>query len=98
MASADLTRWAGYILALVIGAAAVIWGLVSAHGVITGAGAGWLIASVILIVRQQSAHVKVGGAAGLSVFAIFGNLSPLLWGVSVALVVVGGLVGFLIKH
>jgi hypothetical protein len=91
-------KWACYALALVIGLVALVSGIASGKGVIAGAGAGWLIDSVILIVKRQSATVTASAEPDLSLFAIFDNLPAWLWGVSVAILVVGALVGYFIKH
>ena len=88
-------RYAGYGLALVIGVVATISGIAGGAGVIAGAGLGWLAASILLIVYRQQARVEGQDDA---IFAIFDNVQPWLWGVSVALIAVGALVGFLIKH
>jgi hypothetical protein len=91
-------RWAGYLLAVVIGAVGVISGIATRNGTLAGAGAGWLVDCAILIGRRESAHVEGSGEPDVSFFAIFTNLKPWLWGVCVGIIIVGGLVGFLIKH
>jgi hypothetical protein len=86
--------YAGYGLALVLGVAALITGITTGKGVVAGAGAGWLISSVILIARKQTASVT---GSDDTIFAMFDVKPPWLWGVVVGLLVVGGVVGYLIK-
>ena len=98
MGSANLMRWAGYGLAVVIGVVGLVSGIASGAGWLAGVAAGWIIDSVILIIRGQSARVEGRGEPEVALFAIFYNLPPWLWGLCVAILVVGGLIGFLIKH
>jgi hypothetical protein len=93
-----MMRWAGYGLAVVIGVVGLVSGIASGTGVVAGAAAGWLVDCAILIFRRESAHVEGQGEPEVTVFAIFDNLPPWLWGLSIAILVVGGLIGFLIKH
>lgn len=98
MGSANLMRYAGYALALAVGVVGLISGIASGTGVLAGAAAGWLVVSIILIIRGQSAKVEGTGEPDVAIFAIFNNLPAWLWGLSVAIVVVGAVIGYLIKH
>ena|SRR5437899_3326705 len=98
MGSANMMRYAGYGLAIVVGVVGLISGIVSGAGVLAGAAAGWLVDSVILIIRGESAKVEGTGEPDVAIFAIFNNLPAWLWGLSVGILVVGGIVGYLIKH
>jgi hypothetical protein len=91
-------RYAGYALALAVGVVGLISGIASGTGVLAGAAAGWLVVSIILIIRGQSAKVEGTGEPDVAIFAIFNNLPAWLWGLSVAIVVVGAVIGYLIKH
>jgi hypothetical protein len=91
-------RYAGYGLALAIGVVALVSGIASGSGILGGLGAGWLVDSVILIIKRQSARVQASGEPADAIFALFDDLPPWLWGLSVGILVVGGLVGYLIKH
>ena len=88
-------RYAGYGLALVLGVAALITGITTGQGVLAGAGGGWLVACVVMIARKESASVT---GSDDSIFAMFELKEAWLWGVVVGLVVVGGVVGYFIKH
>jgi hypothetical protein len=98
MGSANLMRWAGYALAIVVGVVGLISGIASGAGVLAGAAVGWLVDSVILIIRGQTAKVEGTGEPDVAIFAIFYGLPAWLWGVCVGIIVVGGVAGFLIKH
>jgi hypothetical protein len=89
-----MMRYLGYALAIVIGVAALISGITSGGGVLAGAAVGWLIASVINIVTSQSARVEGQDDA---IFALF-DVPWYIWLIDVGLLVVGGLIGFFIKH
>jgi hypothetical protein len=91
-------RYAGYALALAVGVVGLISGIASGTGVLAGAAAGWLVVSIILIIRGQSAKVEGTGEPDVAIFAIFNNLPAWLWGLSVAIVVVGAVIGYVIKH
>jgi len=93
-----MMRWAGYGLAVVIGVVGLVSGVTTGAGVLAGVAAGWLVDCAITIIRRESARVEGQGEPEPSVFAIFDNLPPWLWGLCVALLIVGGLVGYLIKH
>jgi hypothetical protein len=96
--SRQLMRYAGYALALVIGVAAIISGIATGAGWLAGAGAGWLIASVILIVKRQSATVQPSSEPDLQIVALFDDVPFLLWVLTIGLIAVGGVLGYLIKH
>lgn len=96
MGSQQLMKWAGYVLALAVGLVGLISGIASGSGILAGAGAGWLVDAGILIGLRQSGRVQ--GQPKDRFFAIFDNLPPWLWGLSVAILVVGAVIGYLIKH
>lgn len=98
MGSKELMKWAGYVLALAIGVVGLISGIASGAGLLAGAAAGWLVDSVILIVKRQSARVEATGEPDVTFFAIFYDLPAWLWGLCVAILVLGGVLGYLIKH
>jgi len=98
MKPAELMRYAGYALAIAVGLVALISGIASGKGVLAGAGAGWLVDSVILIIYRQNARVEASGEPENSLFAIFYDLKPWLWGLTVAILVAGAVIGYFIKH
>jgi hypothetical protein len=93
-----MMRWAGYGLAIVVGVVGLVSGIASGAGALAGLAAGWLVDCAILIYRRETAHVQGQGDPQPTVFALFDNLPPWLWGVCAAILVVGGLVGYLIHH
>lgn len=90
-----MMRYLGYALAVVVGVVGLVGGIGSGAGALAGAAVGWLVASVVLIGRRENARVEGRDDA---VFAIFDGLTPMIWGISVAILVVGGVIGWLIKH
>jgi hypothetical protein len=89
-----MMRYLGYALAIVIGVAALISGITGGAGVLAGAAVGWLIASVVNIITSQSARVEGQDDAIFSIFEV----PWWMFLIDVALIVGGGLIGFLIKH
>ena len=90
-----MMRYAAYALAIVIGVAGVISGIAAGNGILAGVAGGWIVDSVILIIRGDSAKVEGRDDA---VFSIFEGMPPWIWGLCVAILIVGGLVGWLIHH
>jgi hypothetical protein len=87
-------RYAGYALALVIGVAALISGIVTGNGTVAGGGAGWLIASIINIILGVNARVE---GQDDTFFAIF-EVPWWCFIIDVVLIVGGALIGFAIHH
>jgi len=98
MQSADLMRYAGYALAIVVGLVGLISGIASGQGTVAGAGAGWLVDAVILIAYRQNSRVQASADPMKSLFSIFDDVKPWLWGVVVVILIAGAVVGYFIKH
>ena len=98
MGSANLMRYAGYALAIVVGLVGLISGIAAGQGTVAGAGAGWLVDSVILIAYRQSSRVQATADPVKSLFSLFDDVKPWLWAVVVAILIVGAVVGYFIKH
>lgn len=89
-AQSPVTTYVGYGLAVVIGVAAFISGVVTGAGVVAGAGIGWVAAASLLVVTHQQAHVE---GEDDTFFAIFDVSSPWLWLVAVVLIAAGAAIG-----
>jgi hypothetical protein len=87
-------RYLGYGLAVVIGVAALISGIVAKNGVLAGGGAGWLVASIVNIVTGMNARVE---GQDDTFFAIF-EVAWYIFIIDVVLIVGGALIGFAIHH
>ena len=59
-----MQQYVPYGLAVVIGVVGLVSGIATGSGILAGAGAGWLIAAIVLIVLKQGAFIQVNQGGG----------------------------------